>query len=93
MRGLFERPNPNPQTYIQIPSLDACDAYAQEIGQGDRERTHGLFERATHLALPPKKMKFLFRRYLDYEKSYGDAAGVERVRGAARAYVESNLAA
>jgi rRNA biogenesis protein RRP5 len=38
-------------------------------------------------------MKFLFRRYLDYEKAYGDAAGVERVRAAARAYVESNLAA
>jgi rRNA biogenesis protein RRP5 len=43
--------------------------------------------------LPAKKMKFLFRRYLDYEKAHGDTAGVERVRGAARAYVESNLAA
>lgn len=68
-------------------------ALAQEIGQGDRERTRALFERATHMSLPAKKMKFLFRRYLDYEKVHGDAAGVERVRGAARAYVESNLAA
>jgi len=66
---------------------------AQEIGQGDRERARALFERATHSALPAKKMKFLFRRYLDYEKAHGDTAGVERVRGAARAYVESNLAA
>ncbi len=33
-----------------------------------------LFERATHLQLPPKKMKFLFKRYLDYEKKAGDAA-------------------
>ncbi|KAK9832620.1 hypothetical protein WJX81_004603 [Elliptochloris bilobata] len=65
----------------------------QEFGQGDQERTRALFERATHLALPPKKMKFLFRRYLDYEKAHGDAAVVERVRAAARAYVESNLAA
>ena len=61
--------------------------------RGTASARAGLFERATHLALPPKKMKFLFRRYLDYEKAHGDAAGVERVRGAARAYVESNLAA
>lgn len=37
-----------------------------------------LFERATHLQLPPKKMKFLFKRYLDYEKKHGDAARCAR---------------
>lgn len=37
-----------------------------------------LFERATHLQLAPKKMKFLFKRYLDYEKKHGDAARCAR---------------
>ena len=64
----------------------------QEIRGGDQERIRGLFERATHLALPPKKMKFLFRRYLEYEKAHGDAARVEHVKQAARDYVEANLA-
>lgn len=64
----------------------------QEIRLGDQERIRGLFERATHLALPPKKMKFLFRRYLEYEKAHGNAAHVEHVKQAARDYVEANLA-
>ena len=63
----------------------------QEIKAGDRARVRGLFERATHTALAPKRMKFLFRRYLDYEKAHGDAAGVEHVKQAAREYVEANL--
>ena len=36
-----------------------------------RPACSALFERATHLTLPPKKMKFLFKRYLDYEKRAG----------------------
>ena len=40
--------------------------------QGDADRIRGLFERATSLQLPPKKMKFLFKRWLDYEASLGD---------------------
>ena len=64
----------------------------QEIRVGDRQRIRSLFERATHMQLPPKKMKFLFKRFLDYEKAHGDAAGVEHVKQAAREYVEANLA-
>lgn len=36
----------------------------------------------THLDLPLDKMKKLFRRYMDYEETQGDAAGVQRVRQA-----------
>jgi rRNA biogenesis protein RRP5 len=68
------------------------DVREQEIRLGDHQRTRGLFERATHLALPPKKMKFLFKRYLDYEKEHGDAAGLEHVKQLAREYVEAHLA-
>jgi rRNA biogenesis protein RRP5 len=52
-----------------------------------------LFERATHLQLPPKKMKFLFKRYLDYEKAHGTPATVEHVKKRAMEYVEAQAAA
>lgn len=64
----------------------------QEIRKGDKPRVRSLFERATHMQLPPKKMKFLFKRFLEFERSHGDAAGVEHVKQAAREYVEANLA-
>lgn len=70
--------------------LDSC-LVIQEIRLGDQQRTRSLFERATHMSLPPKKMKFLFKRYLDYEKVHGTAAGVDHVKQAAREYVEANL--
>ena len=44
------------------------------------------------MQLPPKKMKFLFKRFLEFERSHGDAAGIEHVKQAAREYVEANLA-
>ena len=64
----------------------------QEIRGGNQQRIRSLLERATHLSLQPKKMKFLFKRFLDFERSHGDAAGVEHVKQAAREYVEANLA-
>ena len=64
----------------------------QEIGHGDEQRARTLFERATHVVLPPKKMKFLFKRYLDFEKKYGDAKRVEYVKKKAMEYVERVMA-
>jgi rRNA biogenesis protein RRP5 len=69
--------------------LDLWSVYLdQEVARGEPARARALFERATHLALPPKKMKFLFKRYLEYERKHGDAAGVERVKRAAMEFVE-----
>jgi rRNA biogenesis protein RRP5 len=73
------------------------DLWAQYLDQeiargGDRGRVLSLFERATHLALPPKKMKFLFKRYLEYEREHGDEAGVEHVKKAAMEFVERAMA-
>jgi rRNA biogenesis protein RRP5 len=74
--------------------LDLWSVYLdQEISKGgDQGRVRSLFERATHLALPPKKMKFLFKRYLEYEKMHGDDAGVEHVKKAAMEFVERAMA-
>ncbi|CAA7399281.1 unnamed protein product [Spirodela intermedia] len=66
----------------------------QEIRLGDVDVTRALFERATCLSLPPKKMKFLFKKYLQFEKSLGGGGGerVEYVKNKALEYVESSQA-
>eukprot|EP00268_Persea_americana_P004314 TRINITY_DN1135_c1_g1_i2.p1 TRINITY_DN1135_c1_g1~~TRINITY_DN1135_c1_g1_i2.p1 ORF type:complete len:1393 (+),score=282.83 TRINITY_DN1135_c1_g1_i2:3381-7559(+) len=63
----------------------------QEIRVADAEVIRALFERATCLSLPPKKMKFLFKKYLEYEKSCGDEERIESVKRKAMEYVESSL--
>mmetsp|Transcript_18755 Transcript_18755/g.30049 ORF Transcript_18755/g.30049 Transcript_18755/m.30049 type:complete len:574 (-) Transcript_18755:72-1793(-) len=69
----------------------------QEIKQGDPARTRALLERATHLELNPKSMKFLFTRYLDFERGAPDGGGdvgrdrVEHVKARAMEYVSSKF--
>ncbi|CAK9145936.1 unnamed protein product [Ilex paraguariensis] len=63
----------------------------QEIRLGDMDLIRALFERAVSLSLPPKKMKFLFKKYLEYEKSVGDEERIESVKRKAMEYVESTL--
>ncbi|XP_004514152.1 rRNA biogenesis protein RRP5 [Cicer arietinum] len=64
----------------------------QEIHLKDEDLIRALFERAISLSLPPKKMKFLFKKYLDYEKSQGDEDRIEAVKRKAMEYVESTMA-
>ncbi|KAG1347586.1 Ribosomal protein S1-like1 [Cocos nucifera] len=64
----------------------------QEIRLGDVEVIRALFGRATFLSLPPKKMKFLFKKYVEYEKAHGDEDRIEHVKKRALEYVESSLA-
>ncbi|KAL8459787.1 hypothetical protein ACS0TY_031636 [Phlomoides rotata] len=63
----------------------------QEIRLGDGDLIRALFERAISLSLPPKKMKFLFKKYLEYEKSIGDEERIEEVKKKAMDYVEATL--
>ena len=51
-----------------------------------------VLERAVHLKLSAKKMKLMFKRYLQFERQYGSPAGVEAVKDKARTYVETKLA-
>ncbi|XP_010317858.1 rRNA biogenesis protein RRP5 [Solanum lycopersicum] len=63
----------------------------QEIRLGNADVIRALFERAITLSLPPKKMKFLFKKYLEYEKMHGDDERMEVVKRKAMEYVESSL--
>lgn len=58
---------------------------------GDAQRIRALFERATRLALPPKKMKGLFKRWLAWEGEAGGEAGVEHVKKRAMEFVEGSM--
>lgn len=59
---------------------------------GDLAKARGILERAIQLKLSARKMKALFKRYLQLEMDHGTPACVEGVRGKARAYVEARTA-
>ena len=61
-----------------------------EVKQGDVQRVRALLERATSLSLPPKKMKFLFRRWLEFERRSGDEASVALVKQRALEFVQAH---
>ncbi|XP_028390902.1 protein RRP5 homolog isoform X2 [Dendronephthya gigantea] len=48
-----------------------------------------LLEKASTFNLPSKKMKFIFKKYLDFEKKYGDDRTVENVKKMAEDYVRN----
>ena len=60
-----------------------------EIKIADRDIVRRLFERILQLKWQPKKMKFFFKKYLEYEKKHGTPEGVEHVKKAAIRYVET----
>ena len=49
-----------------------------------------MFNRIVQLGLTPKRMKFIFKKYLDFEKAHGTAELVEQVKETAVKYVESS---
>jgi len=55
----------------------------------DVEGPRNLFERLIHMKWSSKKMKYFFKRFLEFEKEHGDEDTVEHVKQAAREYVES----
>lgn len=48
-----------------------------------------LLDRVIHMKLSAKKMKFFFKKYLDFERIHGDESHVDMVKKKAFEYVES----
>lgn len=63
------------------------------IKHGSQKEVRDIFERVIHLSLAPKKMKFFFKRYLDYEKQHGTEKDVQAVKAKALEYVEAKSSA
>ena len=61
----------------------------QEIKHKDVSYIRSLFDRAIALNLSSTKMKFFFKRYLQFERDNGNENTVEAVKEKARQYVES----
>ncbi|XP_048585462.1 protein RRP5 homolog isoform X2 [Nematostella vectensis] len=60
--------------------------------QGHPDTVRQIFERVIHMNLSSRKMKFLFKKYLDFEREHGDEMSVEAVKTKAMEYVESKVA-
>ena len=65
------------------------DAAKQEAIKQIRQR----FERVSSTNLSLKKMKHFFKRYLEWERQYGDETTEAHVKQLATQYVQSKLAA
>jgi len=73
--------------------LDIWSLYFDAIIKAEENNTtpvRELFRRSVCLKLKPFKMKFFFKRWLDYEKKFGDARGEEEVKEKAREFVETH---
>ncbi|KAI8900511.1 hypothetical protein BC833DRAFT_523413 [Globomyces pollinis-pini] len=60
-----------------------------EVKVGDIDVCRRLFEQILQLKWSTKKMKFFFKKYLDFEKRKGTTEGVNHVKEAAIRYVET----
>lgn len=48
-----------------------------------------LFDRVIHLSVSVKKIKFFFKRYLEYEKKHGTPQSIQAVKEKAIEFVEA----
>jgi len=74
--------------------VDVWSVYLDmELRAGIDEAIRRLFERVISLKLSSKKIKFFFKRYLEYARSTSDDELVQHVKNAAREWVEKAAAA
>ncbi|CAO3690290.1 unnamed protein product [Rhizopus microsporus] len=70
--------------------LDLWNVYLDmEIKVGDVEMARRLFERVASMKFSSKKMKFIFKKWLQFEKNNGTEDDVQKVKERTLAYVES----
>ena len=58
---------------------------------GDISAARAVLDRTINLNLAPKKMKFFFKKFLEFEEKHGDRQGVNRVKRKAQDYVEAKV--
>ena len=63
-----------------------------EINQGDKEQVRRLLERVTSGKLKPRKAKYFFKRWLEFEEREGDDKSCEMVKAKAEEYVRQHSA-
>ncbi|XP_040891171.1 protein RRP5 homolog isoform X2 [Toxotes jaculatrix] len=59
------------------------------VKHGSQKEVRALFDRVIHLSVSVKKIKFFFKRYLEYEKKHGTPQSIQAVKEKAMEFVES----
>ncbi|KAL2086750.1 hypothetical protein ACEWY4_017809 [Coilia grayii] len=59
------------------------------IKHGSQQEVRELFDRVIHLSVAVKRIKFFFKRYLEYEKKNGTSETIQAVKQKALEYVET----
>lgn len=59
------------------------------VKHGSQKEVRALFDRVIHLSVSVKKIKFFFKRYMEYEKKHGTAQSVQAVKEKAIEFVEA----
>lgn len=62
------------------------------VKYGAQKDVRSLFDRVIHLSLSVKKIKFFFKRYLEYEKKHGTPESIQAVKEKAMEFVEAKSA-
>ena len=71
---------------------DQWNVYIEMVTKnGELQFARELFDRMIGLNLQPKKMKSIFKRYLDFETVHGNQQSIDQVRKKALEYVESKF--
>jgi rRNA biogenesis protein RRP5 len=75
------------ETYKNRP--DVWDMYLDlELGvAGDKDKARALFERMAKQKMKPRRAKYLFKRWLEFEQAQGNTKSAEKVKVAAEEYV------
>ncbi|TID18833.1 rRNA biogenesis protein-like protein RRP5 [Venturia nashicola] len=55
----------------------------------DKEKARALFARMTKESMRPRRAKYVFKRWLEFEEKEGNKKGIEKVKKLAREYVEA----
>ncbi|XP_030288280.1 protein RRP5 homolog isoform X1 [Sparus aurata] len=59
------------------------------VKHGSQKDARALFDRVIHLSVSVKKIKFFFKRYLEYEKKHGTPQSIQAVKEKAMEFVEA----
>ncbi|XP_046899644.1 protein RRP5 homolog isoform X2 [Hypomesus transpacificus] len=59
------------------------------VKHGSQKEIRALFDRVIHLSVAVKRIKFFFKRYLEYEKKNGTPESIQAVKEKALEYVEN----
>ncbi|XP_034406694.1 protein RRP5 homolog isoform X2 [Cyclopterus lumpus] len=59
------------------------------VKRGSQKEVRALFDRVIHLSVSVKKIKFFFKRYLEYEKKHGTPESIQAVKEKAMEFVEA----